>query len=136
MGQQQILFLVLGMCIVGIAVSVGLINLQEQTVFDNRTVILDELGQLGIKAQAYYRQPFDVGGGGGSFMRVNLLPNGLETLGGARSTPHAEFLIKRSGNSSRTQILAVGTTGGINPALPVRMLMTVWPDSTHVDVLN
>ena len=136
MGQQQLLFLVLGVCIIGIAVSVGFINLQEKTVSDNRTVILEELQQLGIKAQAYYRRPFDVGGGGGSFLRVNLLPNGLETLGGARSTPHAEFLIKRNGNSSRTQILAVGTTGGINPALPVRMLMTVWPDSTHIDVLN
>jgi len=124
------------MCIVGIAVSVGLINLQEQTVSDNRTVIVDELRELGIRAQTYYRQPFDVGGGGGSFLRVNLLPNGLETLGGARSTQHAEFLIKRSGSSSRTQILAVGTTGGINPALPVRMLMTVWPDSTHIDFLN
>jgi hypothetical protein len=135
-GQQQLLFLVLGVCIIGIGVSVGLINLQGLAVEDQRTAIMDELHQLGVKAQTYYRKPFDFGGGGGSFLRINMLPNGIEALGGLPSSPHAEFLIRRSGNSSRTQILAVGTAGGIDPALPIRMVMTVWPDSTHTDVLN
>ena len=136
MGQQQILFLILGVCIVGIAVSVGLINLQGPSVDDNRGAIVEELQQLGAKAQLYYKRPFDEGGGGGSFLRVNLLPNGIETIGGERSTPHGEYLIKRNGHFSRTQIFAVGTTGGINPALPVRVVMTVWADRTQIVVLN
>lgn len=136
MGQQQILFLVLGVCIIGIAVSVGLISLQALTVDAQRAAITEELQQLGARAQAYYRTPDERGGGGGSFLHVNMLARGVEAIGGTPSTLHAEYLIKRSGYSYRTQIVAVGTTGGIDPSLPIRMVMTVLPDSSFIEIQN
>ena len=67
MGQQQLLLIVLGVIVVGIAVVVG-INLfnsnAEQSAKDG---IVSDCTNLGALAQQFYKKPTAMGGGGNTF---------------------------------------------------------------------
>jgi hypothetical protein len=66
-GQQQLLLIVLGVIIVGVAVVVG-INIYQA---NERKAILDSLTtttlQLATQLMEYYKKPATFGGGGGSY---------------------------------------------------------------------
>lgn len=67
MGQQQLLLIVVGIIIVGIAIVIG-INLYRSSAIDtNRNNIINECVNLASEAQRYYRKPQALGGGGTSF---------------------------------------------------------------------
>ena len=136
MGQQQILFLILGVCMVGIAVSVGVIAVQNYDVTDHREVLITKMYDLAARAQTYYRTPADKGGGGGSFLLLNLMPQGIERLTKKPPTLHGDFFIKKTGYSTCTQIVGAGLERGRDPRYPVRVMMTVWAESTVVSILN
>jgi hypothetical protein len=50
-GQQQILFLILAICVIGIAVTVGVIKVQQGDLDDRREVVIAELERLASKAR-------------------------------------------------------------------------------------
>jgi hypothetical protein len=135
-GQQFVLFLVLGVCVLGIAMSVHLINIQGEALQNNRDVITDGLYQIAARAQQYYMCPFEEGGGEGSFTGIPRGVEGIRCLQANPSTPYGEYFVFSSGTRNAVQFLGVGIEGGTNPSLPVRVLMTVWPDSTAVTDLN
>ena len=54
MGQQQILLIVLGIIIVGIAIVVGLDNFQSKAVQANRDAVIIDLNYLASDALAYF----------------------------------------------------------------------------------
>ncbi|MBI2417017.1 MAG: hypothetical protein HYV28_03805, partial [Ignavibacteriales bacterium] len=57
MGQQQLLLIVLGVIIVGIAIVVG-INLFRASAIDaNRNGVISDLNNLAAMAQQYYKKP-------------------------------------------------------------------------------
>ena len=67
MGQQQLLLIVLGVIIVGIAVVVGinLFNANAETATQDS--IVSQGTNLGAMAQQYYKKPLAMGGGGNDF---------------------------------------------------------------------
>lgn len=67
MGQQQLLLIVLGVIIVGIAVVVGINVFTASSVNSNRDAVIADLTTLASMAQQYYRKPIAMGGGGQSF---------------------------------------------------------------------
>ena len=67
MGQQQLLLIVLGVIIVGIAVVVGLTMFQTSAVDANRNAVIADLTNLSAKATQYYKKPTSLGGGGQNF---------------------------------------------------------------------
>jgi hypothetical protein len=136
MGQQQILFLILGICILGIATTVGVISLQKDTAHSNREMIVDELYELAAVAQEYYKRPANKNGGGLSFSVMNTEQNGILKLTNHPYNSHAEFSIKRSRFSSHIQIVGIGIERGLDTRHPVRVVMTVWPDKVELDVQN
>ncbi len=136
MGQQQILFLILAVCIIGIAVSVGVIKAQQGDLDDRRDVVIEELERLASKAQEYYRRPLHEGGGDGSFLRLTARPGGIKSLMDAPSTKYGDFFVKMSRASSHLQLIGVGLDRGLDPHYPVRIIMTVWPENTSVTILN
>lgn len=136
MGQQQILFLLLGICIFGIAISVGVITLQNEFAPDNREVLKHELQALGAEAQAFYRRSIADGGGDGSFLGLSPGIEGISMLTSKHSTADGDFFIKRAGDLNSVELMAIGTERGIDARLPVRLVMTVWAESTAVQVLN
>jgi hypothetical protein len=136
MGQQQILFLILGVCIIGVAISTGLIVLQSDPGLDHRQAIYSELKELASKAQAYRHISFEQGGGDGTFIGLTSTPQGIAKLTITWLRPHAEYSIPTSGNSRSVQIMAVGHLPGNDPRKPIKMMMTVFAESTSIAVLN
>jgi Tfp pilus assembly protein PilE len=67
MGQQQLLLIVLGVIIVGIAVAVGINMFSSSAVDANRDAVTADLAHLGSKAQQFYKKPTTMGGGGNDF---------------------------------------------------------------------
>lgn len=72
MGQQQLLLIVLGVIIVGIAVAVGINMFSSSAVDANRDSVTADLAHLASKAQQHYKKPTTMGGGGGDFNGFTL----------------------------------------------------------------
>lgn len=67
MGQQQLLLIVLGILIVGVAVFVGINLFKANAVESKRAIITNELVNLAAMAQQYYLRPSALGGGNRKF---------------------------------------------------------------------
>ncbi|MBK8944124.1 MAG: hypothetical protein IPM32_02535 [Ignavibacteriae bacterium] len=67
MGQQQLLLIVLGVIIVGIAVVVGINVFTASSMNANRDAVIADLTTLAAMAQQFYRKPVAMGGGGNTF---------------------------------------------------------------------
>ena len=90
MGQQQLLLIVLGVIIVGIAVVVGINLFNANAEESTKDSLVSEGTNLGAMAQQYYKKPTALGGGGNSFLGwanedvpANLLatPSGTWNIG-------------------------------------------------------
>jgi len=78
MGQQQLLLIVLGVIIVGIAVVVGINVFTAQSEESTKDAIISDCTTLGAMAQQYFRKPTAMGGGGNSFTGWTI-PASLDT---------------------------------------------------------
>jgi hypothetical protein len=68
MGQQQLLLIILGVIIVGIAIAVGLSMFSAQSVQSNKDAIINDLNNLAANAYQFKIRPTSMGGGGGSYI--------------------------------------------------------------------
>ena len=88
MGQTQLLLVVLGMMLVGIAIYVGVSMFSANTVEDSRNAIIVDLQNFAARANAYYWKPTTQGGGGKSFNGITMShvypmvenPNGRDAI--------------------------------------------------------
>jgi len=76
MGQQQLLLIVLGVIIVGIAVVVGINLFNANAEESAKDGIVSDCTNLGAMAQQFYKKPVSMGGGGNSFSTDNGSPTG------------------------------------------------------------
>ena len=67
MGQQQLLLIILGIIVVGIAIAVGMGLFRADSVSHKRDLLLNETSSLATLAMAYYKKPANLGGGGNTF---------------------------------------------------------------------
>ena len=67
MGQQQLLLIILGVIIVGIAIAVGISMFSSGSVQANRDGIVNDLNNLAANAYQFKIRPTTMGGGGGSY---------------------------------------------------------------------
>jgi hypothetical protein len=67
MGQQQLLLIVLGVIIVGIAIVVGINLFNANAESSAQDSIVSQGTNIGAMAQQYYKKPTALGGGGNSF---------------------------------------------------------------------
>ena len=85
MGQQQLLLIVLGVIIVGIAVVVGINVFTASSLQANNNAVISDLQTIGSMAQQFYRKPTAMGGGGNTFTNWTV-PASLDStanMGGA-----------------------------------------------------
>jgi hypothetical protein len=71
MGQQQLLLIVLGVIIVGIAVVVGINLFNANAEESAKDTLVSEGTNIGAMAQQFYKKPVALGGGGNSFTTSN-----------------------------------------------------------------
>jgi len=67
MGQQQLLLIVLGVIIVGIAIVVGINLFNANAEESTKDGVVSDCTNLGAMAQQYYKKPTSMGGGGNAF---------------------------------------------------------------------
>ena len=82
MGQQQLLFIVLGVIMVGIAVVMGMSLFRAQSIEAKRNNVLHDCISLAALAQQYYLKPTQYGGGGRSFTGWTIPTNLDSTANG------------------------------------------------------
>ena len=124
MGQQQLLLIVLGVIVVGIAVVVGINLFTANAVSANRDGVVADLNNLGAMAQQFYRKPTSMGGGGNTFTgwtiptKTDTTPNGTYaatvaaqsvTIVGTGNEQNAGSAIKHTATVSSTTITIVKT---------------------------
>ena len=67
MGQQQLLLILLGIIVVGIAIIVGINLFRANAIETKRNNVTNELVNLASMAQQYYMKPGSLGGGSRTF---------------------------------------------------------------------
>ena len=77
MGQQQLLLLVLAAILVGIAVLLGISMFNDNAAQANLDAVIQRCMNLGAQAQAWYRRPAVMGGGGQNFTGFDLTALGF-----------------------------------------------------------
>ena len=94
MGQQQLLLVVLGVIIVGIAIAVSITLFRTHSIDEKRNLLIDEGSSLATLAMSYYRKPASLGGGGSSFIGWTI-PGDMSTTatGSFTSTAFNDSLV-------------------------------------------
>ena len=107
MGQQQLLLIILGLIIVGVAVVVGIGLFQDNAVDHNRALVIADLKILGAKAQHYYNRPMTMGGGNKSFVGLTADARGIGLLAGTAYSNNANgtYSIKDPGGTAANVVL-------------------------------
>ena len=126
MGQQQLLLIVLGIVVVGLAIVVGINMFKAHAVEAKRDLVLHECVELSSMAQQYYRKPAEMGGGDRSFTGWTIPPRMANTANGNFTAVV---------NSSSVEITGTGNevvTGNDY----VRVKITVYPDGYSTEILN
>src|SRR5664280_324385 len=125
MGQQQLLLIVLGVIVVGIAVVVGINLFTANAVSSNRDGVVADLNNLGAMAQQYYRKPTSMGGGGNTFTGWTI-PLGTER------TPNGTYVA----NVTYQNVTIVGTGNVNNAGSPIVHTATVSPSTISIVKTN
>ncbi len=109
MGQQQLLLIILGVIVVGIAVAVGITMFTDNAVSANRDAVTNDLVNLAARAQQFYRRPTALGGGGNSFVGLTADAAGLRKLTNRGSNANGAYTITSAGTATGVTLHGVGT---------------------------
>lgn len=94
MGQQQLLLIVLGVIIVGIAVVVGINLFNANAEESTKDGIVSDCTNLGAMAQQFYKKPTSMGGGGNTFNAGGPNGNGFEIPTTLDSTAYGTYALQ------------------------------------------
>ena len=128
MGQQQLLLIVLGVIIVGIAVVVGINVFTASSTQANRDAVISDMTNLAAMAQQYYRKPEALGGGGNDFLGWTI-PQQLAT------TPNGSY--QATVAAAQVTLNGTGNEVGNDGTDSVRVTMVVGPNAiTSTTIVN
>jgi hypothetical protein len=110
MGQQQVLLIILGIIVAGIAVFAGITLYQDNAVDHNRAAVIGDLKKLAVKAQQYYARPTTLGGGGRSFVGLTADAVGIAQIASGSFTDNSNgtYTITTAGNATTITFHGVG----------------------------
>ena len=111
MGQQQLLLIILGVIIVGIAIAVGLNLFQQGSIGANQDAMISDVMNIASHADQWRIRPTAMGGGDGDFTGYMALFNaddqGAGGLTRLSDTGNGEYEITAE---SATSITILGTS--------------------------
>jgi hypothetical protein len=126
-GQQQLLLVILGAIIIGIAVTVGITIFKANSTGQNRDAVWTNLNTLAARAQQYYRKPRALGGGDRSFV-------GFTISAKEANNDNGYFTIVGSPTATQVVIKGQGAELGEDPTRLVELNMVVQPDTMYIDM--
>ena len=121
MGQQQLLLIVLGVIIVGIAVVVGINLFNANAEESAKDGVVSDCVNLGAMAQQFYKKPVSMGGGGNSFTGW-VIPSNLQNTANGGYVP----------NVGAASVTITGTP--LESSYAWTVVTTVTPDSIGTTV--
>ena len=129
MGTQQILLIVLGVIIVGIAVAVGLLMFNQNAIRSNRNACIADSNTFATKALAWWRTADTQGGGNQVILNSDNLDNlgvyigyGYDEAINTLYTENGTFVLSNAG-SNNLQIEATGNE--MIDGNPVQIIATI-----------
>lgn len=116
MGQQQLLLIVLGVIIVGIAIILGIVLFRANAIDGKRDLLINEGMTVANNAREYFYKPVPYGGGGYSFTGWQIPAQMLNSANGSYSA---------TVNSDNVEIIGTGNelVSG-NDLVQVRFIVT------------
>jgi len=108
MGQQQLLLIVLGTIIVGVAVVVGINMFTTGAVNAERDALLQDVNNIASSAASYWRKPAALGGGARDFTGVTS----VVTFGSDSSNANGVFTMTVTATDQFT-LTATGANEGV-----------------------
>jgi hypothetical protein len=115
MGQQQLLLIILGVIIVGIAIAVGLSLFSAQSVQSNRDAIINDLNNLAAQAYQFRIRPTSMGGGQGDYttftIPIKMRTNENGTYVASPSSNSIDITATSAQNSSNYITVTIDTDG-------------------------
>jgi hypothetical protein len=133
MGTQQLLLIVLGVIIVGIAVVVGINIFGTNAEQANKDAITQDCLRLASAAQGYYRKPTMLGGGNNTFDGITIEDCGMADNGtGGGDNVNGTYVITGTADAfSVTGTSATDATKSVT--IDVDMTQTTDEDRVTVD---
>jgi hypothetical protein len=132
MGTQQLLLIVLGVIIVGIAVVVGINIFGTNAEQANKDAITQDCLRLASSAQGFYRKPTMLGGGNNSFTGITIEDCGMADDGtGAGENVNGSYAI--TGLADAFSVTGTSATDATK-SVTVDVDMTATTDDTRVTV--
>ncbi|HLX11634.1 MAG TPA: hypothetical protein VKS81_02360 [Bacteroidota bacterium] len=118
MGQQQLLLIILGVIIVGVAIAVGISMFSGQSNASNRDNIIADLNNLGADSFQFKIRPTSMGGGAGNYAAYAIPsawgagnPNATYTISGTPTTTNISFHAVSKTVTSATVDMSFDGTG-------------------------
>ena len=126
MGSQQLLIIAIAMVVLAVAVAVGVSLFRDQAASSNRDELAIDLAQLGVRAQAFFRRPSTLGGGGASFggLSMSRLTTSSSNMNGTYSLNPDPV----PNGTSSIKLVGIGTECAPDGS-PVKVVMNVFADS-------
>ena len=119
MGQQQLLLIVLGVIIVGVAIVVGINMFSKGAINAEADRLVQEVNSVASQAASYWRKPAQMGGGGRTFAGVTTTKLGVSdttdnTIIGLSNIAAASFDVTATGRSEGVVVTATINEDGIS----------------------
>ena len=118
MGQQQLLLIILGVIIVGVAIAVGISLFSGQSTAANRDAMLSDINNIGADGYQYKIKPTSMGGGNGVYTGYALPtaystnPNATYTATAAATTLTVLGVSKQDGTHQLQIVFAIDGAAG------------------------
>jgi hypothetical protein len=129
MGQQQLLLIILGIIVVGIAIILGFTMYNSNSVSANRESLMNEMLHLSSLAVAYYHKPAMLGGGGNSFEGWEIPVEFQKSIDG-------KIKYNYQSKKDRVTITGTGTEIGNDGSSKIQMKIFVYQDRTDYQLVN
>jgi len=126
MGQQQLLLILLGVIIIGIAIAVGITMFSSNAIEQKRNEMINECALLASQAQLYYRRLKEQGGGGKSFTGWRIPTQYVKTEVGSFKA-----------NVSQNQVIITATGNEvITNSDSIKVQVTVLPNTMKTTIIH
>ncbi len=128
MGQAQLLLVILGVVIIGVAIFVAIGMFQGTATESDRHAVINDLQHFATSAVTYYDKRVGQGGGGQSFVGITI---GMVCPGGANANGHYSI---ESASETACSIVGVGNEMSGSDSVRVRMIVT--RERNTIEIIN
>jgi hypothetical protein len=127
MGQQQLLLIILGVIVVGIAIAVGISMFSSGSVQSNKDAIINDMNNLAANAYQHRIRPSSMGGGAGAY--DNSKGGNTWVVPAKLDTTENGFYIATVGGPDAVTLTATSasyTTSTVTATIDINGKLTSW----------